>query len=60
MSESLVFSPRLYYLQISNPKSKGGDASALFANEELLPMIQHDEEVAKNKKKTNERQGVRN
>ena len=39
MSESLALSPRLYYLQASNPKSKGGDAPDSFANEELLPMI---------------------
>jgi hypothetical protein len=39
MSESLVFSFPLYYLQASDPKSEGGDAPDIFANEELLLMI---------------------
>jgi hypothetical protein len=61
MSKSLVFSCRLYYLRASNPTSEGGDASAIFANEELLPMIWLYVMMRKwRRKKTNERQGVRN
>jgi hypothetical protein len=62
MSDSLVFSCRVHYLRASNPKSEGGDASDIFANEELLPMIPSHIMMRKwrRTKKTNKRQGVRN
>ena len=60
MSKSLVFSVRLYYLQVSNPKSEGGDASAMFANEELLPMSHIMMRKWRRTKKDQPRQGVRN